>query len=203
MQKENKTQTLVLISFFIALNIILSQITINIGLVPINLTHISIFLAAGILGAKHAGIVQMIYLLLGALNFPVFSNFQGGILRFVGPSGGFLFGYVFCALVSGYLIDLEKKKVQKVKTGKDQLAWTSFKTVCAMIFGMMVTYLCGLCWYVFSYTHDWLLGLTTVVLPFLPGDLIKIGISCAVLSRVNAWRKYGMDSLHSRGVSDH
>ncbi|MCL2084685.1 MAG: biotin transporter BioY, partial [Oscillospiraceae bacterium] len=67
-----------LCALFAALSAALSPYAIPIGPVPITLTHISIFTAAGLLGARKAAVSQAVFVLMGAAGAPVFSGFRGG-----------------------------------------------------------------------------------------------------------------------------
>ena len=63
----------VLCAFFAALNAVFAQITIPIGPVPVNLTHLSTYTAAGLLGARYGAVSQLVYVLMGVIGLPVFS----------------------------------------------------------------------------------------------------------------------------------
>lgn len=64
----------VLCAFFAALNAVFAQITIPIGPVPVNLTHLSTYTAAGLLGARYGAVSQLVYVLLGVIGLPVFPD---------------------------------------------------------------------------------------------------------------------------------
>lgn len=165
-----KTRELALCALFAALNAILSQISIPIGPVPINLAHISTFLAAGLLGAKYGALSQVIFVLLGAVGLPVFSGFSGGLGRLAGPTGGYIIAYVFTAFLSGLLID-------RLGTSRKAL----FPAIYA---GWILTYAFGTLWYAFS-THTGLIAsLLICVVPFLPGDLAKTFLSVELIKRL-------------------
>ncbi|OPX42659.1 biotin transporter BioY [Ruminiclostridium hungatei] len=76
--RKNKTKELALCALFAAMTAILPQISIPIGPVPLNLAHISTFIAAGLLGAKSGALSQIIFAFTGAVGLPVFSGFMGG-----------------------------------------------------------------------------------------------------------------------------
>lgn len=164
--KNTKTVTLILCALFTALSAVLSQISIPIGPVPINMTHISIFLAAGLLGAKYGAISQLVFVLLGLVGVPVFSGFTGGIQKLVGPTGGFIVGYIACAFVIGLLID---------RFGSSAKA-----LVLSIYAGWLVTYVLGVIWFMILTKNSLTASLFTCVLPFLPGDVVKT-VLCVVL----------------------
>ena len=166
MKSKMKTADLALCAFFAALSAILSQIIIPIGPVPVSFTHISIFAAAGLLGAKLGTVSQIVYVLLGAAGVPVFAGFTGGIGAVAGPRGGFIIGYVLCALAVGLIVD---------RFGK------SFKILIpAMYVGWVFTYVPGVSWFMRVTGAELAAALPLCVFPFLPGDLLKT-VLCAIL----------------------
>ena len=164
--KKMKTTTLVLCAFFAALSAILSQIFIPVGLVPIGLVHISVFLAAGLLGAKYGAVSQIVYVFLGLAGAPVFTGFRGGPGVLAGPTGGFIAGYIGCAFVTGLIID--------------RFGYSIKALIPAMYVGWVVTYSMGLPWFMYVTNLSLIASLPVCVFPFLPGDLVKT-ILCAVL----------------------
>ena len=85
----------------------LSQITIPLGPVPITLQTLAVALAGYTLGAKRGTLSVAVYIVLGACGLPVFSGFKGGLAHLIGPTGGYLVGFVFMAALCG----LGKKRV--------------------------------------------------------------------------------------------
>ncbi len=154
-----QTNELILCALFVAATVVLSQISIPIGPVPINLAHIATFLAAGLLGARSAALSQAVFVLMGAVGLPVFSGFRGGLERVFGPTGGYIIAYIGCAYLAGYIIQ---------RFGK------SPKVLAAAIYaGWAVAYLFGTAWY--SYITHTPMGaaLMICVVPFLIGDALK------------------------------
>ena len=90
------------ISLFCAIICILSQISIPTPFgVPVTLQILAISLCGYILGYKNALKTVAVYILLGMLGLPVFANFKGGIPALLGPTGGFVAGFVFVAFFCG------------------------------------------------------------------------------------------------------
>lgn len=100
--------------------------------VPISLTNFAIFLAIFVLGMKSGTISFIIYLLLGAIGVPVFSSFRGGFQVLAGPTGGYLIGFIFLALIMGFALDHFDRKL--------------VPTIIGMIIGMAVCYAFGTVW---------------------------------------------------------
>ena len=168
--KKPKTFELMLCALFAALSAILSQIFIPIGPVPVNFTHVSIFIAAGLLGMKYGTISQVVFVLLGAFGVPVFSGFRGGMAVIAGPSGGFIIGYIACAFVVALVIS---------RLG------TSVKALIPALFaGWFVTYAFGLSWMMYVLNLNFTAAALSCV-PFIPGDLVKTVISIIIINRLH------------------
>ena len=72
--------------------------------VPVTLTNFAIYIAVYVLGLKAGTVSCLIYLCLGAAGLPVFSALSGGIGKLAGPTGGYLIGFLFLALIQGALM---------------------------------------------------------------------------------------------------
>ncbi|MEG2597669.1 MAG: biotin transporter BioY [Oscillospiraceae bacterium] len=164
-----KTRTLVQIALLAALTAVLSQISIPLPFtpVPLSLGTLGGFLAIGLLSPKSAAASQLVYVLLGAVGLPVFAGFRGGLGVLVGPTGGYLIGYIISAIIGGIVLQKIPKKI--------------YGSIIAMMAGLFCCYVFGTVWFMWI-THTGLLAsLTSCVIPFLPGDAIKI-ILAALLS---------------------
>ena len=91
-------------SLFIA---VMAQISIPIPFSPIPITGqtIAVVLLGGLLGARHGAMAVLAYLMEGAIGLPVFAQMKAGVLVLVGPSAGYLWGFVFAAFLIGYLAE--------------------------------------------------------------------------------------------------
>ncbi|MDD6237501.1 MAG: biotin transporter BioY [Clostridiales bacterium] len=148
-------------ALFAALTVICAQIAIPLpGNVPLSLATFAVMLSGALLGMFGGAVSQFVYVLLGAVGVPVFASFSGGLGRIVGPTGGYIIGYIFMALVIGLIVTKTKKKF--------------YIYLLAMVAGTIVCYTFGTAWYVFSTKTALLPALTACVFPFLPGDAIKI-----------------------------
>lgn len=138
----------------------LGPMSIPIGPVPITLATLIIYLSIYLLGMKGSAVSVVIYLLLGAVGMPVFSNYQGGLAKLVGPTGGYLVGYILMTLLSGFLMELGKRKL--------------IPTLLAMVAGTAVLYFFGTVWFVLMMECEVGYALSVCVVPFVPFDLVKI-----------------------------
>ena len=163
-----RTKQMVLIALMTAVTCVLGPLSIPLPFspVPISLTNFAIFLAIFILGMKNGTISFIIYLLLGAVGVPVFSSFRGGFQVLAGPTGGYLIGFIFLALIMGFALDHFDRKL--------------VPTIIGMIIGMAVCYAFGTVWLAKLLSLSFKEGLMMGVIPDLPGDAAKIIIAAIV-----------------------
>lgn len=154
-------------ALFTALLCITAPFTINIGPIPISLATFTVYLASLILGWKGGTLAVAAYLVLGAVGLPVFSNFIGGFERLIGPTGGYLIGYIPCALTVGLISDAAKK-------------YRHVFNILGMILGTALLYALGTIWYMFISGNPLGYSLSVCVVPFLAGDSIKMICATAV-----------------------
>lgn len=162
------TKQMVLIALMTAVTCVLGPLSIPLPFspVPISLTNFAIFLAIFVLGMKSGTISFIIYLLLGAVGVPVFSSFRGGFQVLAGPTGGYLIGFIFLALIMGFALDHFDRKL--------------VPTIIGMIIGMAVCYAFGTVWLAKLLSLSFKEGLMMGVIPYLAGDAAKIIIAAIV-----------------------
>ena len=163
-----KAKQMVLIALMTAVTCVLGPLSIPLPFspVPISLTNFAIFLAIFVLGMKNGTISFIIYLLLGAVGVPVFSSFRGGLQVLAGPTGGYLIGFIFLALIMGFALDHFDRKL--------------VPTIIGMIIGMAVCYAFGTVWLAKLLSLSFKEGLMMGVIPYLAGDVAKIIIAAIV-----------------------
>lgn len=152
-------------------------------LVPISFTNLMIYIAVFALGWKRGTLSYVLYLLIGLVGVPVFSGFTGGPAKLVGPTGGYLIGFVFTAIVTGMFVDFASKRELSTK-GKTNL----FRITCyvlGMFLGLLICYAFGTVWYMLQQGIEFKTAyinsvLAACVVPFLPGDAMKIVIAVIV-----------------------
>ncbi len=169
--QHSRTKDLVLTAVFAAVIAVLSQIAVPLGFtpVPVSLGTVGVFLAAGLLRFPGGVISVIVYLLLGVVGLPVFANFGSGIGTILGPTGGFLFGYAVASLVMGAILSKNAKTVS---------------VVISLIFASLVIYGCGIVGFMASTGSDLVTTLAATVIPFLPGDIIKIAVCTVPIARL-------------------
>ena len=148
---------------------ILAPISIPIGPIPISLSTLVVFLSVFLLGTKWSAISCLIYLVLGAVGLPVFSGYTGGIGKLLGPTGGYIIGFVFTAIIAGMFLSYADKHF----TGKKGVFFAFF----GMLVALIATYAFGTIWFTIWSGTTFGYALTVCVLPFIPVDIIKLVIA--------------------------
>jgi len=141
-------------------------LAIPVGPVPIVLQNMFVFLAGLLLGSRWGIASVAVYLLTGACGLPVFAGGLGGIGRIVGPTGGYLIGYLPAVFIAGYISEKTDKRF-----GYDILA---------MICATVVLYSCGVTWLKILTGMTWSKTMIVGMLPFLLGDALKIVAAAAI-----------------------
>lgn len=151
---------------------ICSWITIP-GPVPFTMQTFAVFALLLIYDGGPALISISLYLLLGAVGVPVFAGFTGGVAHLLGPTGGYLLGFLILSAIYQVLSHISSKK------------W--FKIV-SLIIGLVCCYAFGTWWYVLMYCGGSVdeLGtvLMTCVIPFVLPDAVKMTLAVLLSKRV-------------------
>lgn len=161
-------------ALFAALLTVLSPVELHVGLspVPITLENLAVMLAGAILGPLYGFFSMFLVVVLVALGLPLLHG-QGGVGVLLGPTGGFVVAWPFCALLSGWLM-------QRVR---GSLVW-SFVQVFLIVFvlGDLISYIPGVLWlqHTFPPAHELSNALMLGCYPYLPGDAIKAFITTIV-----------------------
>lgn len=169
-ERASRTNKLLLAGLFAALTAVCSWINIPLFFtpIPVNLALLGPYLAGLILGSKYGALSQIVYVLMGALGLPVFAGFTGGFGVITGPTGGFLVGYLLCSLLSG----LPPRKSN------------TKRRILLMITALAACYTCGVTWFmILTHSTIWA-ALTACVIPFLPGDAVKIAVAALLVKHL-------------------
>lgn len=158
--KKSNAYQLATIGLMTAVLCILGPLSIPIGLIPVSLTNLGIYIILYILGMKKGTASLNLYLLVGIVGFPVFSGFTSGPAKLFGPTGGYLIGFVFMALIAGLFID---RFVDR---------W--YLCVAGMILGTTVCYVMGTSWLAYQANLSMNAAFAVGVAPFILADLAKI-----------------------------
>lgn len=176
---RRRTRELAYIALLAVLMAVCSWISVP-TTVPFTMQTFAVFMALGLLGGRRGTWAVLVYLLLGAVGFPVFSGYQGGVGRLLGATGGYLLGFLGTTLIYWGLTRLLGTRL-----------WAKAVSMAA---GLLVCYAFGTAWYLAVYTRTTgPLGLWTAlgwcVIPFLLPDCIKLALALAVSKRLEPYIK--------------
>lgn len=146
-------------------------------IVPVTLQTFAIYVITCILGTKRGTAAVASYIMLGLCGAPVFSGFAGGPAYLLGPTGGYIIGFLFTAMITGALAEHFKNNVAGL--------------IVAMLAGTAVCYAFGTVWFALVYCQA--LGLaefssafSICVLPFLIPNAIKIAAAAFIVKALTS-----------------
>jgi len=167
-----RVKKLVYAALFTALTAAAAWVAIPLPYVPITLQTFFVILAGAVLGTYFGLLSMVAYLLLGFIGLPVFARGQSGLGVLAGPTGGYLVGFVICALVTGLIVGARKKP---------GMIWYGL----AMAAGTLAIYACGTVQLSVILHMPLDKALLIGTLPFVPGDILKIVIASFVAKKFN------------------
>ena len=181
--KNKNTLKVTFIALFAAIICVGCFIKIPLGVIPIVLQNVLCILCAVLLGGVLAGTPTALFLIAGLIGLPVYSGGTGGLAVWLGPTGGFLAGYLLGAVVAGFIAGkpgVEQKKITVILVLRVSLA---------IIAGMVILYIPGVIRFAYWATAAgkvpaektalaYTLG--ACVIPYIPGDLLKTAIASPV-----------------------
>lgn len=169
-----KTKDIVNIALFTTLLAVCAWICIPTA-VPFTMQTFAVFLAVQVLGGKKGTIVIGVYMLLGIMGVPVFSGGTAGIGSVMGPTGGYMIGWIFLSIIFGMFEPLSEGR-----------KWAE---MIVLIAGLCICYGFGTFWFMHIYAKgntntDLLMVLSTCVIPFIVPDFVKLMLSSTVSKRI-------------------
>ena len=143
--------------------------------VPFTMQTFAVFFVLAALGGRRGTLSVLVYILIGAVGAPVFSNFQAGVGVLLGSTGGYIIGFLVTGLIYWLAVYLFGGKL-----------WV---TLAAMTVGLILLYAFGTAWFIFVYSRaNGAIGLTAVlswcVFPFILPDLVKLGLAVTLSRRL-------------------
>jgi biotin transport system substrate-specific component len=165
-----KLRLMVLASLMAALTAVGAYIYIPIGPVPVVLTNLFVLLAGLLLGSRWGLASVAIYLMIGAMGIPVFAGGKGGLVHFLGPTGGYLLGFALAAWMVGFM--------------SERLRGSIFHDVISVSVGALAIYGLGIPWLKWMTGMSWSRSLLVGLVPFVVGDILKasgaVMLACAI-----------------------
>ena len=171
---SSRSRSIAFTALSIAIMAVSAWITVPIGPVPFTLQMFAVTFAILVLAPKQAIGAIAGYLALGAIGVPVFSGMRGGIGVLLGPTGGFLWGYLIGVTLAVGLLALFRRR------GIDNFA---VGMLCGLVF-TAVAYACGWFQYMFVAGVGPIESFLVTVAPFIIVDVLKIAAATAVARTV-------------------
>ena len=157
--------TVIICSFLLILS---AKIKVDLYPVPMTMQPLAVLMIAMLCGRNISVAAVSLYLFQGIIGFPVFA-YGGGLPYLLGPTGGFLFGFLFASILIGELADRGWGKFL-------------FKSVFAMLLGLFVIYSCGV--FQLSILKGFDFAILNGLKPFIIGDLYKLILAALLLPQI-------------------
>ena len=143
--------------------------------VPFTLQTFAVFVIAGLFDLKTGVISIMVYLFMGAVGVPVFSGFKSGFAAIMGPTGGYLVGFLFVIVTICLFKKIKSKSIVYLIIG--------------MSIGLVLCYIFGTIWFYCVFAHNgdsksFISILSICVIPFIIPDILKMTAAVILVSRV-------------------
>lgn len=168
--KKIPLRSMILCALFAALTAVCAQIQVPIGAVPVTMQLLPILLCAALMAKQYAALTTAVYMLMGLVGLPVFAGMAGGAAKLFGVTGGYIIGFLPCAFITALMIE---------RLGR---AW--WIQAISMVVGVLVCYVFGTAWFMVTKGVGLWASLTMCVIPFLPGDAVKIALAVVLSLRL-------------------
>lgn len=162
--RENRIHTMAVAAVMTALTCVLAPLSVPVGPVPLTFANLIVYLSLYLLGGKLGAVSYMVYVCIGMVGMPVFSGFAGGLGKLLGPTGGYILGWIPATLLAGLAMERCRRR---------------FPQFLALAAGTAVCYALGTVWFCTATDTALRAGFGICVLPFIPGDLAKIAVVLA------------------------
>jgi len=176
-----KLRWMVLTSLMAALTAVGAYIHVPIGPVPIVLSTLFVLLSGLLLGSRWGLASMALYLFVGAIGMPVFSGGRGGFAHFLGPTGGYLFGYLLASLLTGMI--------------SERSHGNFFWEIIAVIIGSLAIYGLGVPWLKMVTKMSWPKTFIVGMVPFIIGDAVKASVALILARAVRPILNRQLQSL--------
>lgn len=169
---------LVLVSAGAALVSIAAQIAVPLWPVPITGQTLAVLLVGSSLGALRGFLSMTLYLVLGIVGLPVFSDSGSGLPVILGPTGGYIVGFIFAAAFTGWIA---------------QRSWDRkiFRSILSFLGGTVVTFAFGLPWLAFVLGLNLEQTLSSGLYPFVVGGIVKALLAAGIITA--SWSFFARD----------
>ncbi len=191
----SRTRSIAFVGLTIAIMAVSAWVTVPLGPIPFTLQMFAVTFAIVVLKPQEAIAAIVGYLLLGAIGVPVFSGMRGGVGVLAGPTGGFLWGYLFGVAAAVLLLMVVRSRSARREAQADPAsaaALTGMQKVLGFLRVAGVEIVAGILFTAISYLCGWAQYMAVAgvgpeaaflacVAPFVVVDLIKIvaAVACA------------------------
>ena len=165
LRQKSRVYAMSVTAVMTAVTCVLAPMSIPIGPVLISFTNLAIYLALYLLGWKLGTLSYIVYVCIGMFGAPVFSGFTGGLGKLLGPTGGYIIGFIPMAILGGLAIERFSSRGAHFA---------------GMALGTAVCYAFGTAWFCFVAKMGVIPALSVAVFPFIPGDVAKILLAMAI-----------------------
>ena len=174
----NSIKKITQIAIFAGIMCIVSPVSIPIGIIPITLSTFAIYLIGG-LTKKYIGIFStIIYIFIGIIGIPVFSNYTGGIGSILSVTGGYIIGYIPCVFIISTITSINKEKIILYPI--------------SMLIGTLICYIIGSLWFMFQTKNSLQETILITIIPFIIFDFLKIivaSICCYIINNKTPYKE--------------
>ncbi|HTU56031.1 MAG TPA: biotin transporter BioY [Acetobacteraceae bacterium] len=150
-----------------ALLVLSAKIEVPFWPVPMTLETLAVLCLAGLFGARLAGVAVLLWLAEGAAGLPVLAGVAASPAYFLGPTGGYLAGFLLAALLVGLAADHGLRDRPVI-------------LIAAMLAGVAVIDLLGVAW--LAHLVGWRQSIQLGLVPFVPADLTKAALAAALVA---------------------
>lgn len=176
MKKTEKTRDTVLTALFAVIIAVCAWISVP-TTVPFTMQTFGVFSALIFLGGRKGILSVILYILMGIVGLPVYSNGTAGLGVLLGPTGGYMLGWIFSGLVMWLCETLFGKR--------------AFAKILSVAMGLVVCYITGTVWFVLSNGNvDIGTAVLTCVVPFIIPDLIKVSLALWLAQKLKRIRMF-------------
>ncbi|WP_404453650.1 biotin transporter BioY [Virgibacillus necropolis] len=156
---KSNLRNMIICAMFAAITAVLAQIEIPLPLVPISGQTLAVGLTATIIGSRIGAMAMICYAAIGAVGVPVFAGFSGGAHVLIGPTGGYIIGFIVAAFVTGLIVEKSNFSITMA--------------MLANIIGMIIILVFGMVQLKYVLDLSWSAALASGVYPFIIVGLIK------------------------------
>jgi biotin transport system substrate-specific component len=147
--------------------------------VPLTLQNFAVLLVGMALGPVAGFSAMVLYLIEGAIGLPVFTPYAaGGVAHLLGPNGGFLFSYPLAAATAGWVVRAMQSLTTRFRSA-----------LIASIVATLPIFLLGAGWFSYYAHHSVSATWALAVVPFIPGEIVKITVAAGIYGAFQRWRK--------------